>query len=436
MLPGDYGAGNRGMRRIPHYAMKTITHSAPEYANHEQDVIRQSFTTGNHTWIKESLPVDLGPDAVNLLRRQRMERNRLSEPVPQTWSKMTQLWGGGCYQEFEYMPDEYDRRTAAQSVQRQNNVEKREKIANHDWRYASQEKRMKHEAMIADGRQKETYPYLGGDKDEEMEAHKLWLRNGSLPSRGASSAQDKETPRPIVVSEASFLAGKGRGLEDNSRTSRMTLPVIVQRLQKRVEQDWEGTTVVVSATDQDLVQVAFHMETVDSERGVLAYMSVLSKDTDLLSGLGLRKVSQLWGMKRDFSTDLMGGSETIGEVEGSLEHTWIFFLLMPKWVRMRPTDAYYTVHPRAQGSTFRMSTAGSSVLLSLGSSVIDPAESSARRKETPRTPASARGPRELQPRSGVNTAPQAQEAPSLDLSLIEKAITALPSIRGSRGAPG
>ena len=36
---------------------------------------------------------------MHLLRRQRMERNRLAEPVPQTWSRMTQLWGGGYYQE-------------------------------------------------------------------------------------------------------------------------------------------------------------------------------------------------------------------------------------------------------------------------------------------------------------------------------------------------
>merc|ERR1711935_965149 len=67
--------------------------------------------------------------------------------------------------------------------------------------------------------------------------------------------------------------------------------------------------------------------------------------------------------------------ESVFEGEENPENTWIFFLLTPKWVRMRPTDAYYTVHPRAQGSQFRMSTAGSSVLLSLGSSMFDPSES-------------------------------------------------------------
>lgn len=58
-------------------------------------------------------------------------------------------------------------------------------------------------------------------------------------------------------------------------------------------------------------------------------------------------------MQRDFSDELPTGEPG--------EHSWMFFLLAPKWVKMRPTDAYYTVHPRAQGSAFRMSNAGSSV---------------------------------------------------------------------------
>eukprot|EP00438_Fugacium_kawagutii_P003344 Skav206171 [mRNA] locus=scaffold1545:349710:355903:- [translate_table: standard] len=205
------------------------------------------------------------------------------------------------------------------------------KIANHDWRYSSQERRLKHEPMLhgvtAD---REQYPYLGGDKDAELEAEKcfvlkceatkLFLRSVAVGSKTSlNKSQEKflksqqsawmVQDKAQMTSESSFLAGRGKGLEDNSRGSRMTLPTMVQRLQKKVDQDWEGSTVVVSATDQDLIQIAFHMYTVDSERGVTAYMGVLSKDVDLLATLGLRKasnyaVSQLWGMQRDFSDEL------------------------------------------------------------------------------------------------------------------------------------
>lgn len=416
----------RHTRRVPHYAQKTITTSAPEFANHEQDVIRQSFSCGNHTWMKESLPVELAPDAVNLLRRQRMERNRMAEPVPQTWSKMTQLWGGGYYQEFEYIPDEYDRQEAFGRGLRGASTEKREKISHHDWRYPSQERRLKHENMIKDPRNKDAYPYLGGDKDAELNPHNMnFFRNSAF------SGWDFSTDVARTNVEQSFLAGRGSGLEDGSRSSRMTLPVVVQRLQKRLDEDWEGTTVVVSATEQDLVQIAFHMATVDSERGVLAYMNVLSKDVELLGTLALRKVSQLWGMKRDFSNEMLVSSKDKAKEDGidpaaqALEHVWTFFLMSPKWVKMRATDAYYTVHPRSQGSAFRMSTAGSSVLLSLGSSVLDPTEA-ARRKS--------------QEQAGQGGSSSARGVPGVagpvDLRLVEAAVSSLPAIKETRGGGG
>lgn len=431
-----FGGDSERPRRQPHYAQTTHSNGASEYSNHEQDIIRQSFSTGNYTWMKESLPVELGPDAIHLLRRQRMERNRLAEPVPQTWSKMTQLWGGGYYQEFEYMPEEYKDRRGL--LGRQADAEKRMKIANHDWRYSSQERRLKHEPMLhgvtAD---REQYPYLGGDKDAELEATKLFLRSVAVGSRTSlNKSQEKflksqqsawmVQDKAQMTSESSFLAGRGKGLEDNSRGSRMTLPTMVQRLQKKVDQDWEGSTVVVSATDQDLIQIAFHMHTVDSERGVVAYMGVLSKDVDLLATLGLRKVSQLWGMQRDFSDEL---PDRDGAEPG--EHTWMFFLLAPKWVKMRPMDAYYTVHPRSQGSAFRMSNAGSSVLLSLGSSVLDTHDTPRKKEASPRALNSSQSGRAFEP---TRTSQQAlPDRPKVDLALIEQAVSSLPAIRESRG---
>jgi len=376
-------------KRIPHYALKTVAYSAPDFANAEQDVVRQSFSTGNYTWMKEALPVELGPDAINLLRRQRMERNRLAEPLPQTWSKMSQLWGGGFYQEFEYIPDSFERKHEMEMRERKESEDKRRSMHKHEWRKASQEVKLKHEPLILTTEafenpgKKELYPYLGS-----ADAFTIPPKPEPLTLKGPGRDADLQI-------EGAFLSGRGKGLEDNGRMSRMRLPTIIKRLQQRLDEDWDDTTVVVSATDQDLVQIAYYMASVDSERGVLAYMNILSKDSELLDDLGLRKVSQLWGMKRDFTKELQAmsrqgesseldaskGENSLGflDEEGhsteNPENTWMFFLLSPKWVKMRATDAYYTVHPRAQGSQFRMSTAGSSVLLSLGSSVFDPLES-------------------------------------------------------------
>merc|ERR1719460_3041465 len=120
---------------------------------------------------------------------------------------MAQLWGGGYYQEFEYMPDEYERKGAFDRGLRGASTEKREKISHHDWRYPSQERRLKHETMIKDPRNKDAFPYLGGDKDAELDAIKAFNK-----SPGAFSGWDWSSDRSQTGGNASFLAGKGSGL--------------------------------------------------------------------------------------------------------------------------------------------------------------------------------------------------------------------------------
>jgi len=123
----------------------------------------------------------------------------------------------------------------------------------------------------------------------------------------------------------------------------------------------------VTANEQDLVQVAFYEATLDSERGALAYMNILLRQ-DLCCELGLRKVPQLWGRKRDFREEL----DALGEASDE-PATWLVFMLAPSWVKMRLTDAVYTLYPReasvAEGSysAYKMSEAGKSIMQALHS---------------------------------------------------------------------
>ncbi|CAK0843451.1 unnamed protein product, partial [Prorocentrum cordatum] len=95
----------------------------------------------------------------------------------------------------------------------------------------------------------------------------------------------------------------------------------------------------------------------------------------------------------------------------------------PREVRMRPTDAYYTVHPREEGSAFRMSSAGSSVLLStLGAAGGSPSPSASMRTTAQSSPAPS-GSAAPQPRIG-----------KVDLSAAMRAAGTLPPIREARGS--
>lgn len=327
---------------VPHYALETFASTAPEYMNLEQDVIRQGFHSGNYTWLKDALPVELAPDTVSALRKTRVERSRTgvgeaARPVA-TWARLSSLWGGGYYPEFAFLPEPYDRQRDLQRDEDHRKIAKRQEISSQGWKPSSAAVRLRHEPLICtreemhDPRKKEPYPRLPVGEEPDSRT----LREPLVP----------------------FLAGPSKPLADPS-TIRSRLPEMLRRLQGRVDEDWEDCTVVVTANSQGLVQVAFYEETLDSELGALAYMNVLSRDPLINEECALRKVTQLWGVKRDFSEELRDLDEDEGEPA-----VWILYMLAPKWVRMRATDAIYTLVPGARRG--KLSAAGESVLQTVG----------------------------------------------------------------------
>lgn len=337
--------------RLPHYALETFSSTAPEYMNLQQDIIRQGFNIGNFTWLKESVPVELGPDTVLAVRRLRMEKGRGAiDPLKPatTWAKMASLWGGGFYPEFEFLPDPYDAKEQLKRKEAHESIRKRDLISVSGWKPSSGAQRLDYEPMVVsrdeleDPRKKQPYPRLiPGEEDRKPRS-----------ARGP----------PVVP----FVTGRSHLLDD-VRKQKGRLPAIVRVLQQRLDADWSGCTVVVTANDQDLVQVAFYEATLDSERGAMAYMNVLIRQDLCCEQLGLRKVPQLWGRKRDFTEEL----RDVGE-DNDEPATWVVFMLAPSWVKMRVTDAVYTLYPRqflGEGSlrSWKLSDAGKSVMEALRS---------------------------------------------------------------------
>jgi len=338
--------------RVPHYSLSTLASSAPEYLNHEQDVIRQAFHRGNYTYMKERVPSKFAPNSITFFRRKRMDQVRTGtyfRREPLTWAKMTGKWGGSCYR-YENIPDPYDAEHQGRIALTKWHKEAQSSLGHStDWRPASQNCRLKYEPLVVskeelkDPRAKEVPAFIGSQYSE-------------------AELLDNSGPVALVL-QPSFRTGRGSGLNDEGKMSRVGIrSQVTQKLQEKLDEEWDDATVVVSVTELDMVQIAFLLSTIDSEHGLHAYMNILAKDCEIVNSLGLRKMSQLWGVTRTFSKT--GQSLMSSQDDPGL--TWMFFLLSPKWVRMRNTDAFYTRHPRAQGSQFRMSKAGSSVLLSLG----------------------------------------------------------------------
>jgi hypothetical protein len=336
--------------RVPHYQMETFSSTAPEYLNTQQDIIRQGFHTGNYTWLKESLPVELGHDTILAVKRLRIEKGRgaVDPGKPQkTWARMSSLWGGGYYPEFKFMPEPYDGALQAEREDKKQSLRKREAVSARGWQPNSHGVRLDYEPMVVtrdemgDARKKEPFPRLAPGIDVH-----------------------EAGPAPYV--EPFYVGGRSQVLNDD-RQQKGRLPTAIRLIQQRLDADWADCTIVVTANEQDLVQVAFYEATLDSERGALAYMNILLRQ-DLCCELGLRKVPQLWGRKRDFREEL----DALGEASDE-PATWLVFMLAPSWVKMRLTDAVYTLYPReasvAEGSysAYKMSEAGKSIMQALHS---------------------------------------------------------------------
>lgn len=329
-----------------HYLRGTVASGAVDYALCDQGLIKEAFNTGNFTDLRSAIPLELAADQVALLRRHRMEANRVCN-----WNKMTNFNNGkACtgrglfYPEFDFVPEPPNQQEEARAAEKETHQKAMKKISEVTWR------------PTGDG---------GGVCGASQIAYLAASSAGSnaVPDSGTGGKDGKEEEQGVPQNGV-FRCGKGQGLNDEGRNSRQQLGHIIVKLRDKLTVDWSGCVTAVHATADDLVEISFLMEGLDSELGVFCYMNLLAKSSWLVDCFGLRKLSQLWGVKREFSGS--GGSGlTKSGVPGEDKKTWIFFLLAPKWVKMRVTDAYYTRHPREAGSLFRMSVPGSSILYSL-----------------------------------------------------------------------
>jgi len=478
----DFGSTPLLLGDIPaHYSLETISSMAQESELVEHDNIVLAFTPNNWVDIRTGVPVEILPDQVILLRRQKMETNRLC-----SWKRVTSFNNGkSCtgrglfYPEFEFVADPPWMNDEANKKEMKNHKAKMKNISKFEWKPIMSKKQLKHEYqfrnLVGD-----VIPVEDTEKEKQREAFLIAAKeakilggnnNGSSSTpRGGTGGHGKKvttggkilggnnngsssTPRggtggdgkkvttggpnddegknckkkntteklkptfcclenlksgllredhyphientikdnvnPSIFHRVNghtktdkdiepnyFLAGKGKGLNDNARYSKQQLEFIIKKLRDKLTRDWMGSVLAVHATAEDLIEISFLLETVDSELGLFCYMSLLAKDDWLVDHFGLRKLSQLWGVKRQFAEEEEEEDEEFaGSRMGMMQNedvsnnpnvkTWIFFLFAPAWVKLRVTDAYYTTHPREAGSLFRMSGPGGSILYSL-----------------------------------------------------------------------
>lgn len=303
---GDYVDGDVTVTAVPRYAMPNIASILPGFANSEQDHIGRAFASANYDSLQR-VPSDLDYGTVNAARQQVMESVRKpfvpqlptgSASIPKAINK------NGLFQEFEYLPSRYSLADELATTERLESEAARMQISGTNFAPCGGLKKLKHEDGFED---ESRFRYMNDpyESAQDMILRQKWLEESRILCG------------PFVPS--------GSDAKLQGRPTKVMARDIINALQALICEDWEGTNVAIYANEEEQWVIRFEMNTVDSEPGLVAYMNILLRCNDVVQKYKLTKVVEHWNVKPG---------------DG-----FMYFTLRPPWVKSKPVDSYYALHP-------------------------------------------------------------------------------------------
>lgn len=84
--------------------------------------------------------------------------------------------------------------------------------------------------------------------------------------------------------------------------------------------DWADINFVIGTNPEDFIEIKFDITSVDSAKGLHAYMNTLLTGNDMMIKYCLRRVSHYWGFKDES------------------EPRYVYYMLAPPWVKVVIND--------------------------------------------------------------------------------------------------
>ena len=308
---------------LPRYAIPNITSILPEYSNAEQEYIQRTFAQGNYDLL-HSLPSDIGAGEVNKFRKAHMEQARkmLLDNMPHAAGSIPKATNKhGLFQEFEYKPSPYNLSDEIQSRERLESEAARITISGMDFNVGGAVHKAKYEDGFTEGVR---YPHQANPYEAATDQilRQKWLE------------ESKILAGPFVPSGAAKDA-----LSDGAPTKMMARDII-QQVQRIICEDWEDVEVAIYVNEDEQWVVRIPLHAVDSDAGLVAYMNVLARTNAIIMKYQLVKVVEHWNVRPG---------------DGH-----VYFTLRPPWVKVRPVEAHYVLHPEErlfQSGTTKTATA-------------------------------------------------------------------------------
>ena len=90
---------------------------------------------------------------------------------------------------------------------------------------------------------------------------------------------------------------------------------MVNYIKKVIMIDWAEVNFIIGTNPDSFVEVKFDRKSVDTDKGLKAYMNTLIKTHDVIGQFNLRRVIKFWGYK---------------------DPQHIYFMLAPSWIKFNP----------------------------------------------------------------------------------------------------
>ncbi len=133
-----------------------------------------------------------------------------------------------------------------------------------------------------------------------------------------------EILREKWLSDSKILYGDFKPAHNAQATksvNKQHLPEIVGLIKRNLLADWSDINFVIGTNPEDFIEMRFDSQSLDSPKGLHAYLNNQVNLNEFLLRFQLRRVTQYWGIFGD-------------------EGIYIYYMLAPPWVKIRNPTLY------------------------------------------------------------------------------------------------
>lgn len=97
---------------------------------------------------------------------------------------------------------------------------------------------------------------------------------------------------------------------------------MVNYIKKVIMIDWAEVNFIIGTNPDSFIEIKFDRKSIDTDKGLKAYMNTLLKQHEVISQFNLRRVIKFWGHK-------------------DTEH--VYFMMAPSWIKFNPGITYANI---------------------------------------------------------------------------------------------